>query len=120
MKNNRVKNQVSGFMHFVRQQGVVGLAVGLLLGTAVKSFVDSIVINIVNPIIGFFMGGVDLSDKAICLSSAKDPTSGACTNNLAYGLVITNLISFISVAAIVYFFVKGLRLDRIDEPSNKK
>lgn len=119
MKKNKVKKQVSGFMHFVRQQGVVGLAVGLMLGTAVKSFVDSIVINIVNPIIGFLMGGVDLSDKAICLSSATDPVTGVCTNNLSYGVVLTNLISFISVAAIVYFFVKGLRLDKIDEPAKK-
>lgn len=117
--NKKVKEQVSGFMHFVRQQGVVGLAVGLMLGSGVKSFVDSIVLNIVNPIIGFLIGGVDLSDKAVCLSSATDPVTGACTNNLSYGIVLTNLISFISVAAIVYFFVKGLKLDRIDEPNNK-
>lgn len=117
MKKNVVKKQVSGFMHFVRQQGVVGLAVGLMLGTAIKSFVDSIVLNIVNPIIGYLLGGVDLSDKAVCLSSATDPSTGICTNSLGYGRVITNLISFISVAAIVYFFVKGLKLDRIDEPT---
>lgn len=119
MKKNNVKQQVNGFMHFVRQQGVVGLAVGLMLGTAVKSFVDSIVINIVNPIIGLMLGNVDLSDKAVCLSSKVDPATGVCSNNLAYGSVISNLISFISVAAIVYFFVKGLKLDRIDEPVKK-
>lgn len=119
MKKNVVKKQVSGFMHFVRQQGVVGLAVGLMLGTAVKSFVDSIVLNIVNPLIGIMLGGVNLSNKAVCLSSSLDPATGVCRNNLAYGLVISNLISFISVAAIVYFFVKGLKLDRIDETSTK-
>jgi large conductance mechanosensitive channel len=120
MKKNVVKKQVSGFMHFVREQGVVGLAVGLVLGTSVKSFVDSLVVNIANPIIGYLLGGVDLSDKAICLSSATDPVSGVCTNNLAYGRVITNLISFITVSALVYFFVKGFKLDRIDIKAEKK
>ena len=119
MKNNTVTKQVGGFMHFVRQQGVVGLAVGLMLGTAVKSFVDSIVLNVVNPIVGYFFGGVNLNDKAVCLSSATDSSTGLCINNIAYGRVITNLISFISVAAIVYFFVHGLKLDRIDEITKK-
>lgn len=119
MKKIKVKKQVRGFMHFVRQQGVVGLAVGLMLGTAVKSFVDSIVLNLVNPFIGFLMGDVDLNDKIICLGTKTDSATGICTNSLAYGKVLTNLISFISVAAIVYFFVRGLKLDRIDAPSEK-
>lgn len=119
MKKIKVQNQVRGFMYFVRQQGVVGLAVGLMLGTAVKSFVDSIVLNIVNPLIGFLIGDVDLNDKIICLGTKTDPITGVCTNSLSYGKVLTNLISFISVAAIVYFFVRGLKLDRIDLPESK-
>jgi large conductance mechanosensitive channel len=119
MKDKIVTNQINGFMNFIRQQGVVGLAVGLVLGTSIKSFVDSIVNNIVNPLIGYFIGGVDLSDKAFCLTKSTDPAV-ACQNSLAYGQVITNLIGFITISAIVYFFVKGLRLDKLDIPADKK
>ena len=47
-----------GFVKFVREQGVVGLAVGLILGVAAKSVIDSFVQNIVNPVVGLLTGGV--------------------------------------------------------------
>lgn len=119
MNDKLVTKQINGFMNFIRQQGVVGLAVGLVLGTSIKSFVDSIVNNLVNPVIGYFIGGVDLSDKSICLTKSTDSLE-VCRNSLAYGQVITNLISFIIIAAIVYFFVKGLKLDKLDIPVDKK
>ena len=58
---------LQGFVDFIREQGVVGLAVGLVLGVAAKSVVDSLVQNIFNPIIGLLYGGGDLSSKYACL-----------------------------------------------------
>ncbi len=102
--------QLGGFMHFVREQGVVGLAVGLVLGTAIKSVVDSLVANILNPVIGLVTGGVNLNDKYLCL--AKD--AGQCANKLAYGPFISTLKGFVTIAALVYFGVKALHLDKLD------
>lgn len=112
---------LQGFVDFVREQGVVGLAVGLVLGSAVKSIVDSLVTNIVNPIVGLLLGGVDLRNKQLCLNSVK----GACTNAISWGNFVSSIISFITIAAIVYFVVRGLKLDKIDkkkeeEPKSKK
>ncbi len=102
-----------GFMDFVREQGVVGLAVGLTVGTAVTVFVKSIVDNIINPIVGSFLpGSTSLALKYYCL----DEVNGVCTNRLGWGAVLTNFISFIAIAAVVYFAVKGLRLDKLDKP----
>jgi large conductance mechanosensitive channel len=104
---------LGGFLDFVRSQGVVGLAVGLILGIAAKSVVDSLVNNIFNPIVGLLGGsGGSLETRYVCLKHV----SGECTNKLGYGSLIGSIISFIIVAAVVYFLVKGLKLDKLDKP----
>ena len=107
-----MSKQLKGFMDFVRTQGVVGLAVGLTIGTAVTVFVKSVVDNIVNPVIGALMpGSSQLNNKFICIGHA----GGACTNKISWGIVASNLISFLTIAAVVYFAVHGLGLDKLDK-----
>ena len=72
---------LQGFIDFVREQGVVGIAVGLTLGLAAKSLVDSFVLNVVNPIAGVLYGSGQLAEKSWCLNSVADQ----CTNKLTYG-----------------------------------
>jgi len=106
---------LQGFVNFVREQGVVGLAVGLVLGVAAKSVVDSLVQNIFNPVIGLLYGGGDLNSKYICLKT----TENVCQNKLGYGSFANTLVSFLIVCATVYFVVKKLKLDKIDVKSTK-
>lgn len=111
-KETFVGRQLGGFMTFVREQGVVGLAVGLAIGTAATVFVRSIVDNLINPLVGAVMpGGSDLASKYYCLEHAGEE----CANKLAWGAVMSNLISFLAVAAVIYFVVKGLKLDKLDK-----
>ena len=103
---------LQGFINFIREQGVVGLAVGLTLGLAAKSLVDSFVTNVVNPIAGIlYGGGGSLAEKTWCLKSVD----GQCTNPLSYGSFVNALINFIIILAIVYFVVKKLKLDKLDK-----
>jgi large conductance mechanosensitive channel len=102
---------LQGFITFVREQGVVGLGVGLVLGVAAKSVIDSLVVNIFNPILGLAGNGGDLSSKYVCLKTV----AGQCTNKLGYGRFIGDVVSFMIVAAVVYFVVKGLKLDKLDK-----
>lgn len=102
---------LQGFLDFVREQGVVGLAVGLVLGVAAKSVIDSLVTNIFNPLIGMFGDGSRLDNKYACLKSLN----GTCMNKLGYGAFLSDILSFIIVAAVVYFVVKGLKLDKLDK-----
>ncbi|MDQ3123735.1 MAG: MscL family protein [bacterium] len=111
-EEKRLKKQAKGFMEFVREQGVVGLAVGLAIGTAATVFVKSIVDNMIIPIIGAVLpGGTDLAGKFVCLTSRD----GACINKLAWGAVVSNFITFLAVAAVIYFVVKGFKLDKLDK-----
>ena len=102
---------MQGFVDFVREQGVVGLAVGLTLGIASKGVVDSLVENIFNPLLGVLAGGESLASKFVCLKQVN----GACASKIGYGQVMSDLLSFMIVVALVYFLVKGLKLDKLDK-----
>ncbi len=99
-------NYMTDFIDFVRSQGVVGLAVGFILGGAVSDLVKSIIDNIINPIIGIFL------NQAGGLMQASFTVAGA---TLKYGALINTLINFIVIAAVVYFGVKKLKLDKLDK-----
>ncbi len=102
-----MKRKLQGFMDFIREQGVVGLAVGFILGGAVSKIVTSLVENIINPLVGLALGKVDLADKAVQMGSAT----------LKYGAFISTLVDFFIIAAVVYFGVKALGLDKLDKKS---
>jgi large conductance mechanosensitive channel len=106
---------LQGFTDFVREQGVVGLSVGLILGIAAKSVVDSLVQNVFNPVIGLLYGGGDFSTRYICLKSGVESGATVCKSKLGYGGFVSALTSFFIVAACVYFVVKGLKLDKLDK-----
>src|SRR3989344_5353694 len=85
---------LQGFVNFIREQGVVGLAVGLTLGLAAKGLVDSFVLNVVNPIAGvLYGGGGQLAEKSWCLKSV----ASQCTNPLSYGAFANALINFLII-----------------------
>lgn len=108
--SNKAKNQATGFRSFIQSQGVVGLAIGLVLGVQVKSVVDQIVASFLNPIIGIILpGSGGLAEKTFVL------TVGEKQAVFAYGAFISVMISFITVALLVYYGVKLLRLDKLDK-----
>lgn len=97
---------MKGFLVFLRQQGVVGLAVGFLLGGAVSKLVTSLVNDIVNPLLSFFLGFTDnLADASFSL--------GFIT--IRWGNFLNVFIDFLIISSVVYFGVKLLRLDKVDK-----
>jgi large conductance mechanosensitive channel protein len=105
-----IKSHMAGFMNFVREQGVVGLAVGLVLGTQVKTVVDQLVISFITPLLGLLLPGQgDLIHKSFTVSMNGKQA------DFVYGAFVSVLISFLIVAALVYFLVKGLKLGSLDK-----
>jgi large conductance mechanosensitive channel len=95
------RRALEGFLLFIREQGVVGLAVGFILGAAVAKVVAAIVTDIVDPILGFLLG------------SAKGLTE-VVAGPFKIGHLLSTMIDFLAIAAVVYFLVKGLGLDKLD------
>jgi large conductance mechanosensitive channel len=94
------------FMNFVQTQGVVGLAVGLVLGGAVADVVKAIVDDIVNPLVGLLLNSAD------GLKEASFTIAGAA---IKYGDLVNTLINFVVIAAVIYFGVKKLGLEKMDK-----
>lgn len=109
-----MKKHITGFSNFVREQGVVGLAVGLAIGAAAGDAVKSIVNNFINPLVGLVLGGTDLSSIESHVSrSGKILTFG-------WGNILNAVITLLAVAAVVYFIVHGLKLDKVDKKKDDK
>ena len=106
-----MNKQVKNFMNFVREQGVVGLAVGLAVGTAAGATVKAIVEGLINPIVGFILGGNDLALK----SWDTGLSNGGKELVFSWGAVLSSLITLMAVAAVIYYVVHGLKLDRLDK-----
>ena len=111
VKKTVVVRPISGFSQFIREYGVVGLAVGFVFGTQVKAVVDQLTVTFINPIIGLVLPGKgDLVQKTYTLHSfSKHATFG-------WGAFLNTFISFILVVAIIYFIIKALKLDKFDMP----
>ena len=101
---------MEGFVEFMRQYGVIGLAIGLVLGTQIKALVDQLVASFINPILGLILPGKGgLAEKTFALTvPALDKTAV-----FSYGAFLYVLISFLAVAVIIYYMVIGFKLDKL-------
>lgn len=97
---------MKGFLDFVREQGVVGLAVGFILGGAISKVVSSLVDNIINPVLGVVMGAAgSLNEAHLQIGQVK----------ILWGSFINSTIDFLVIALVVYYGVKLLKLDKLDK-----
>jgi large conductance mechanosensitive channel len=94
------------FREFAVKGNVMDLAVGVLIGAAFGKIVASLVEDVVMPVIGSLMGGLDLSGLALKIGSAT----------LKYGKFIQTCFDFLIIAWAIFLIVKLInRLKREDE-----
>ena len=101
---------MKGFLEFIRQQGVVGLAVGFILGGSVSKVISAFVEDIINPILGIVLGLASGFEEASLIVGPVE---------IKYGHFLSVLIDFIVIAFVIYFFIKGLGLDKLDRKKKK-
>lgn len=104
---------VKEFTHFVREKGVIGLAVGIIAGGAITKVVTSLVDNIINPIIGWITG-------AAGNLNAMQYTVPATNITFKYGAFISSLIDFVVVLLVVYLVFVKSPLNKIDKKEEGK
>lgn len=96
---------IKEFREFISRGSVIDLAVGIIIGSAFTAIVNSLVGDIIMPIIGLVLSGVDFSEIVITLREAT-ATSEAVTINI--GLFLNSVISFLIVAFSVFLMVKSI------------
>ena len=113
-------SMMSEFKEFAVRGNVMDLAVGVIIGAAFAKIVDSLVADIIMPVVGKIVGGLDFSNYFIPLSGqtattlAEAKKAGAV---LAYGSFITVVLNFAILAFIIFLMVKQMnRLKRTAPP----
>ena len=105
------------FKDFVSRGNVVDLAVGVIIGAAFGKIVDSLVKDIIMPIAGKLLGGLDFSNLFLMLGTAPADFKGPLTYDaltkagvplFAYGNFITVALNFVILAFIIFMMVKQI------------
>ena len=83
---------IKEFKEFINKGNVVDLAVGVIIGSAFSKIVTSLVNDLLMPLIGIIIGGLDFTKLSITIKDA----------NIMYGAFIQNVIDFLIIAFCVF------------------
>lgn len=99
-KDNKILKKgnktIKEFRQFISRGNVMDLAIGVIIGSAFGKIVTSVVNDILMPLIGIIIGGLDFTNLSIKI---KDAT-------INYGMFIQNVIDFLIVAICIFIFIK--------------
>ena len=102
---------IGEFRAFVARGNVVDLAIGIIIGAAFTGVVGSFVKDVINPVIGLAVGGIDFSNVFVALNGQHYPTLEAAQKAAAptvnIGLFINALINFVIIAFVVFWIGKA-------------
>ena len=87
---------IKEFKAFIMRGNVVDLAIAVIIGGAFGKIVTSLVSDIIMPVIGLIIGGIDFTGLAITIGSAK----------VTYGNFINNIIDFLIIALVIFLMIK--------------
>lgn len=111
---------ISEFKEFISRGNVVDLAVGIIIGSAFTAIVTSLVNQVIMPVIGFIIGGINFTDFRWVLKNAHDNTPEVAVN---YGAFVQQVINFLIIAFVVFSMVKlinVLKRKKVEEIEDKK
>lgn len=106
----KAKTQVVGFFDFIRERGVMGIAIGIIIGTTVTALVRSMVDDVINPIVSLFLVEDSLRGATFHLGSAT----------IGWGNFVSALLDFIIIALVIYVLFRIFRLEKLDKKPVKK
>ena len=103
-------NILEEFQKFISRGNVIDLAVAFIMGAAFTKIVNSIVEDIITPLLGIFMGGVNFGGLSITFGNA----------HIKYGEFIEASLNFFIVAAVVFLLVQAINKLQVTLTGKKK
>lgn len=98
------------FKEFISKGNVLDLAVGVIVGGAFGKIVTSLVDDIIMPIIGLIIGGIDFSGLSLKIGEAT----------VKYGMFIQNVVNFLIIAFSIFLVVKAVNKMRRIKPEKEE
>jgi large-conductance mechanosensitive channel len=103
-------NPVGGFLAFLREHAIVGLAVGFAIATQLQAVVKQLIASFINPLYGLLFNGQQLSNNMVTFHwHGRQEQFG-------WGAFAYALIDFLFVVAIIYVAIRIFHLDNFDQP----
>ncbi|MCQ2590232.1 MAG: large-conductance mechanosensitive channel protein MscL [Treponema sp.] len=93
---NAAGKELGAFKKFISRGNVVDMAVGVIIGGAFGKIVTSLVNDIVMPLIGLIIGGLNFSELSIKIGEA----------NIAYGNFIQTIVDFLIIALCIFTVIR--------------
>ena len=103
-----IKKGAFDFKEFISRGNVVDMAVGVIIGSAFGKIVTSLVNDVLMPLIGVVLGGLDFSNLSIKVGDAT----------VMYGSFIQSIVDFLIVAFCIFMMIKVL--DKFKKKEVKK
>lgn len=106
-----MSNFISDFKAFVMRGNVVDMAVGIIIGGAFGKIVSALVNDIIMPVVGLFMGGLNFTDLKYVIRPAELDAKGAVVKPesvLAYGDFIQTTVDFLIIAFAIFLMIKAI------------
>ncbi len=104
-----MKNFIKEFKEFAVKGNMIDLAVGMIIGSAFTALVKSFVDNLIMPVLSIFTGKIDFNNMFIPLAGQTSKVYSEAVEQgavFAYGAFLTQVISFIIMAFVVFAFIK--------------
>ncbi len=106
----KVKKIGEDFKTFISRGNVVDMAVGVIVGGAFGKIVTSLVNDVLTPVIGVFLGGLNFSELSFGFKDAQ----------INYGLFIQTIVDFLIIAACIFAMVKFFeKFKKKEEPKEE-
>lgn len=86
------------FREFISRGNVIDLAVAVVIGAAFTAIVNSLVNDIITPLMGIFLGGVDFTSLAVTFRAAA----------ITYGNFIQAIINFLIISFVIFLMVRTI------------
>ena len=91
-----MKNMIQEFKTFISRGNVVDLAVGVVIGSAFSKIVSSLVDNIIMPLVGIIIGGIDFTKLSLTIFDVK----------IQFGIFLQNIVDFLIIAFCIFMTIK--------------
>ena len=95
------------FKDFVMRGNILDLAVAFIIGGAFKAIIGSLVKDILMPLIGLIMGGIDFAALSFSVGDAV----------VTYGMFIQAIVDFIVIAFVIFLIIKNAEKAKKEEPA---
>lgn len=110
MEKKKVSKTLDEFKSFIAKGNVIDMAVGVIIGGAFGKIVTSVVNDILMPLLGVIIGGIDFTGLTLKVKNAT----------ITYGNFIQNVIDFVIVAICIFIFIKLINKFRTKEEEKPK